>query len=359
MKTIYSIVGARPQFVKAAVVAHAFARHASIRHDLIHTGQHFDENMSDVFFSELEIPAPRHNLSVSNLPHGAMTGRMLERIERVLLEDRPAAVIVYGDTNSTLAGALAAVKLHIPVAHVESGLRSMNRAMPEEINRIATDHVSDLLFAPNENAVRQLRAEGLSEHKIHNVGDVMFDACLRYGNADAKGRSILDTLGLEPLGYTLATVHRAENTDSCERLAGILEGFRLSRMSIILPLHPRTRGKISSFGLSIPDNVRVLEPIGFRAMLQLERHAHCLATDSGGVQKEAFFMRRPCVTLRDETEWTELVDSGWNVLVGANSERIKTGIVEAAEPKAWPTFYGDGDASNKVVTRVLELSTSA
>jgi UDP-GlcNAc3NAcA epimerase len=359
MKKIYSIVGARPQFVKAAVVAHAFALQSAVEHHLIHTGQHFDENMSDIFFTELEIPAPRYSLSVSSLSHGAMTGRMLEQIEDIFLKDRPAAVIVYGDTNTTLAGALAAVKLHIPVAHVESGLRSMNRAMPEEINRVATDHVSDLLFAPNETAVRQLRVEGLPEDKIHNVGDVMFDACLRYGKVDDAGHTILETLGLKPLGYTLATVHRAENTDSRDRLTAILEGLRLSATQVILPLHPRTRNKIAAFGLSIPDNVRVLEPVGFRAMLQLERNARCLATDSGGVQKEAFFMQRPCVTMRNETEWTELVDSGWNVLVGANTERIKTAIIEAVEPTVWPAFYGDGDASGKIVTRILDLSASA
>lgn len=358
MKKIFSIVGARPQFVKAAVVAHAFARQSAVQHHLIHTGQHFDENMSDIFFDELEIPAPRHNLTVSGLPHGAMTGRMLEQIEAILLEDRPAVVIVYGDTNSTLAGALAAVKLHIPVAHVEAGLRSMNRAMPEEINRVATDHVSDLLFAPNETAMRQLRLEGMPEGKILNVGDVMFDACLRYGKVDDTGHSVLETLGLKSLEYTLATVHRAENTDSHDRLAAILEGLRLSGMQVILPLHPRTRDKIAAFGLSIPGNVRVLEPVGFRAMLQLERNARCLATDSGGVQKEAFFMQRPCVTMRDETEWTELVDSGWNVLVGANAERIKAAIVEATAPTVWPAFYGDGDASGKIVGRILDLSAS-
>jgi UDP-GlcNAc3NAcA epimerase len=231
----------------------------------------------------------------------------------------------------------------------------MNRAMPEEINRIATDHVSDLLFAPNETAVRQLRAEGLPEDKIHNVGDVMFDACLRYGNTAGADHSILEKLGLEPRGYVLATVHRAENTDSHERLAGILEGFRLSATPIVLPLHPRTRTKIAASGLLIPENIRVLEPVGFRAMLQLERNARCLATDSGGVQKEAFFMRRPCITMRDETEWTELVDSGWNVLVGANAERIRAAIANATEPSAWPPFYGDGDASGKIVTHVLGL----
>lgn len=359
MKKVYSIVGARPQFVKAAVVAHAFARQTNVEHHLVHTGQHFDENMSDVFFDELEIPTPLHRLEVGGLSHGAMTGRMLEQIESIFLQDRPDAVIVYGDTNSTLAGALAAVKIHIPVAHVEAGLRSMNRAMPEEINRIATDHVSDLLFAPNSTAFKQLIAEGVPDSKICTVGDVMLDASLRYSRADENGQSILKTLGIEPEGYALATVHRAENTDSRARLAGILEGFRLIGQTVVLPLHPRTRGKIAAFGLEVPANVRVIEPIGFRAMLQLERHARCVVTDSGGVQKEAFFMRKPCVTLRDETEWTELVDSGWNTLVGADPQRIAAAVASAAPLKVWPSFYGDGDASEKIVARILALPALA
>ncbi|GAB3629050.1 UDP-N-acetyl glucosamine 2-epimerase [Pandoraea terrae] len=358
MKKVYSIVGARPQFVKAAVVAHAFAREAQAEHHLIHTGQHFDENMSDIFFSELEIPAPLHRLAVGGLSHGAMTGRMLEQVEDIFLKNRPDAVIVYGDTNSTLAGALAAVKLHIPVAHVEAGLRSKNRAMPEEINRIATDHVSDLLFAPNDTAVKQLLSEGLPASKVSNVGDVMFDACLRYAQGTGDD-SILAALDVAPLGYTLATVHRAENTDSPDRLAGILEGFRRVGSPIVLPLHPRTRGKIEAFGLQVPPNVKLITPVGFRAMLELERHARCIATDSGGVQKEAFFMRKPCVTMRDETEWTELVQSGWNVLVGANSAFIADAIAGAAAPADWPAFYGDGDASGKIVAQVLALPALA
>ncbi|MGN6318218.1 non-hydrolyzing UDP-N-acetylglucosamine 2-epimerase [Trinickia sp.] len=359
MKKVYSVVGARPQFVKAAVVAHAFARQKNVEHHLIHTGQHFDENMSGVFFDELEIPAPLHQLEIGGLSHGAMTGRMLEQMEAIFLKDRPDAVIVYGDTNSTLAGALAAVKIHIPVAHIEAGLRSMNRAMPEEINRIATDHVSDLLFAPHAAAADQLMAEGIPASKISIVGDVMFDASITYSRATENAPDILNALNLEPGSYALATVHRAENTDSRERLEGIFTGFRLVGQPIVLPLHPRTRGKLAEFGLDVPANVRLIEPVGFRAMLQLERHARCIVTDSGGVQKEAFFMRKPCVTLRDETEWTELVDCGWNALVGAKAQAIAAAVTSAAAPTAWPSLYGEGDASDKIVARVLTLPALA
>ncbi|HVW52326.1 MAG TPA: UDP-N-acetylglucosamine 2-epimerase (non-hydrolyzing) [Trinickia sp.] len=359
MKKVYSVVGARPQFVKAAVVAHAFARQTNVEHHLVHTGQHFDENMSGVFFNELEIPAPLHQLEIGGLSHGAMTGRMLEQMEAIFMHDRPDVVIVYGDTNSTLAGALAAVKIHIPVAHVEAGLRSMNRAMPEEINRIATDHVSDLLFAPHAAAADQLMAEGIPLSKISTVGDVMFDASLTYSRATDNAPDVLTALGLEPDSYVLATVHRAENTDSRERLEGIVAGFAQVEQPIVLPLHPRTRGKLASFGLELPSNVRLIEPVGFRAMLQLERHARCVVTDSGGVQKEAFFMRKPCVTLRDETEWTELVSSGWNVLVGAKAQAIAAAIASATTPVAWPSLYGQGDASDKIVARVLELPALA
>ncbi len=359
MKKVYSVVGARPQFVKAAVVAHAFARQTNVEHHLIHTGQHFDENMSGVFFDELGIPPPLHQLEIGGLSHGAMTGRMLEHMEAIFMNDRPDVVIVYGDTNSTLAGALAAVKIHIPIAHVEAGLRSMNRAMPEEINRIATDHVSDLLFAPHAAAADQLMAEGIPDSKISIVGDVMFDASVTYSQATDNAPDVLAALGLQPNSYVLATVHRAENTDSRERLEGILTGFGLVGEPIVLPLHPRTRGKLAAFGLEVPSNLRLIEPVGFRAMLHLERHARCIVTDSGGVQKEAFFMRKPCVTLREETEWTELVRCGWNVLVGAKAQAIAAAIASATAPAAWPSLYGQGDASDKIVARVLELPALA
>jgi UDP-GlcNAc3NAcA epimerase len=359
VKKVYSVVGARPQFVKAAVVAHAFARQDNVEHHLIHTGQHFDENMSGVFFDELGIPAPLYQLEIGGLSHGAMTGRMLEHLEAIFMKDRPDVVIVYGDTNSTLAGALAAVKIHIPVAHVEAGLRSMNRAMPEEINRIATDHVSDLLFAPHAAAADQLMAEGVPAAKICIVGDVMFDASLTYSRAAENALDVLGKLELEPGSYTLATVHRAENTDSRERLGGILAGFRLVGQPIVLPLHPRTKGKLAAFDLEVPPNVRLIEPVGFRAMLQLEHNARCVVTDSGGVQKEAFFMRKPCVTLRDETEWTELVDCGWNVLVGADPRAIAAAVSSTTTPAAWPSLYGQGDAADKIVARVLELPALA
>ena len=347
-----SVVGARPQFVKAAVVAHAFEEVHGVSHELIHTGQHYDFAMSEIFFAELGIRQPKHRLEFGGLSHGAMTGRMLEGIETILLAERPDAVVVYGDTNSTLAGALAAVKLHIPVAHVEAGLRSMNRAMPEEINRIVADHVCDLLFVPNETAHRQLLLEGMSASNISVVGDVMFDAALRFAGDPAAGLGMLDSIGVRPQSYALATVHRAENTDDRARLAGVLEGLARAGEAVVLPLHPRTRQKLTDFGLAPPERVRVIEPVGFIQMLQLERNARCVITDSGGVQKEAFFFRRPCVTLRDETEWTELVDSGWNRLVGCDPTRIAEAVRTASAPADWPAFYGDGKASEKIVAHL-------
>jgi UDP-GlcNAc3NAcA epimerase len=352
-RRILSVVGARPQFVKAAVVAQAFGRTAGVSHDLIHTGQHYDAAMSDVFFTELGIRRPAHQLEFGGLSHGAMTGRMLEAIEGILLDERPDALVVYGDTNSTLAGALAAAKLQVPVAHVEAGLRSMNRAMPEEINRIVADHVADLLFAPNETSRRQLATEGFSDDKVAVVGDVMLDAALRFAGDERVGLERLAALGIDPGTYALATVHRAENTDSPARLAGILEGFALAGLPIVLPLHPRTRGKLAASGLQVPPNVRVVDPVGYLDMMQLERNARLVITDSGGVQKEAFFFRRPCVTLRDETEWTELVDCGWNVLTGCDPSRIAAAVRDARTPTEWPALYGDGDASGAIVKRLL------
>lgn len=354
-KRYVSIVGARPQFVKAAVVAHAFEEACAGAHSLIHTGQHYDFGMSEVFFAELGIQSPSHRLPFGGLSHGAMTGRMLEEIEKILLAERPDTVIVYGDTNSTLAGALAAVKLHIPIAHVEAGLRSRNRRMPEEINRIVADHVSDLLFAPNEAARRLLLGEGIPDAKIDVVGDVMFDAALRFAGTPSAGLSRLMSIGVRAGEYVLATVHRAENTDSRERLAGILDGFAGAGEALVLPLHPRTKSKLADFGLSTPANVKVIEPVGFIAMLQLERNSRCVVTDSGGVQKEAFFFRKPCVTLRDETEWTELVESGWNRLVGCDPERITRALRDCVVPSEWPRLYGDGDAGRKIVAAIRAL----
>lgn len=353
---VASVVGARPQFIKAAMVSRALRATGQVREVLVHTGQHYDDNMSRIFFEELEIPEPDYNLGVGSSSHGAQTGRMLEAIERVLTAERPDWVLVYGDTNSTLAGALAAVKLHIPVAHVEAGLRSFNRRMPEEINRVLTDHASDLLFAPTATAVVNLKREGIPDERIHLVGDVMYDAALFYGaKAEEKSR-ILEHLTLCPRGYVLATIHRAENADNPQRLWRIIEGLaRVARaVPVVLPLHPRTRAAIQRLGVSdgVLGTLKLLKPIGYLDMLLLEKNAMVIVTDSGGVQKEAFFYQVPCVTLRTETEWTELVELGWNRVLEDSDpseseiERAILSAVGAVGSIASP--YGDGNAADRI-----------
>jgi len=352
--TIVAIVGARPQFIKAAVVSRALRRYRDISETLIHTGQHFDDNMSRVFFDELEIPAPTHNLGIAQQSHGAMTGRMLEATERILIEAAPDWVVVYGDTNSTLAGALAAIKLHIKVAHVEAGLRSFNRRMPEEINRVATDHVADLLFAPTEAAVANLAREGIAGDRVRLVGDVMYDSA-RFARARID-QALPRTLGLRPKGFILATIHRQENTDDPARLRAIVEGLSAiaETMPVVLPLHPRTRSALTAHGLEARASarLRVIEPVGYFAMLALEQAARLIATDSGGVQKEAFFAGTPCVTLRDETEWVELVAAGVNrVLPPTDATRVGAGLRAAlADERAWPKIelYGGGRAGEAI-----------
>src|SRR6185369_1335901 len=290
---ILTIVGARPQFVKAAVVSKALAAGAGVCEVLVHTGQHFDVSMSDVFFRELGIPAPVHHLGIGGLAHGAMTGRMLEALEQVMQQEKPDRVLVYGDTNSTLAGALAAAKLKIPVAHVEAGLRSFNRAMPEEVNRVVTDHLSALLFAPTAQAMENLRREGIAAASIVRTGDVMYDAALAFGEIAEKHSRVLETHGLAPKSYFLATVHRAENTDDPVRLRAMFQGLAdvSARHPVVLPLHPRTRKLLAGLQLQVPDSLRMIDPVGFLDMLVLERNALAIATDSGGVQKEAYFHR--------------------------------------------------------------------
>jgi UDP-GlcNAc3NAcA epimerase len=321
---------------------------------MLHTGQHFDENMSDVFFQELEIPPPKHNLGIGGGTHGQNTGRMLEAIEQVLLAERPDVVVVFGDTNSTLAGALAASKLHIPIAHAESGLRSFNRAMPEEINRVLVDHCSDILYAPTTVAVDNLGREGIEPASIALVGDLMFDVALRYeGIAKLKSR-ILESLAIEPRTYVLATVHRQENTDNSARLARIVEGFAASARRIIWPLHPRVAKRLEDTAVSLPPNVTPIPPVGYLDMVTLEQHAFAIATDSGGVQKEAYFFGVPCVTLRDETEWTELIAAGANVLVGADADRISHALAAANPLKARRAgLYGNGDTALRMCGDLL------
>lgn len=363
---ILTVVGARPQFVKAAMVSKAIVEHnaagrgEAIEELILHTGQHYDKNMSEIFFSQMAIPKPAVMLNCGGGTHGEMTGKMLIEIERALLENKPDKVLVYGDTDSTLAGALAAAKLHIPVIHVEAGLRSFNKAMPEELNRICTDHVSELLLCPTQEAVAQLKKEGI-EKGVHHVGDVMYDAAITFGKIADSSSNILNEQSLSEKGYYLVTCHRAENTDDPKRLTAIFDSLKFisSRdCPVVLPLHPRTRARLEVLGIA-PEalGLKILPPISFLDMVALEKHAVAILTDSGGVQKEAYFHGVPCITLRDETEWVETVSAGWNTLVGANMEKIvaATDAVKRgnAERAAIPD-YGNGHAAEKVVELLLK-----
>jgi UDP-GlcNAc3NAcA epimerase len=355
MKKIVTVLGARPQFIKASVVSHAMRQSNQLQEVLVHTGQHFDANMSDVFFKELGMHRPDHFLDVHGGSHGAMTGRMLEHVEKVLLAEKPDAVLVYGDTNSTLAGALAAAKLHIPVAHVEAGLRSFNMAMPEEINRILTDRISRWLFTPTATAAEHLKREGFAAAQIIPVGDVMYDVALHHGARVHADGGLLALLGLKPKNYVLATIHRAENTDHPQRLAAIVDALTATAQTlpVVWPLHPRTRAVLQQTSRldALARYVHLIDPVGYVDMVQLEKYAALIATDSGGVQKEAFFYQVPCVTLRDETEWVELVNAGWNRLAKPNSPGAVVSAIEAALGSTGQPIqpYGEGDAAQKIV----------
>lgn len=344
---ITTVIGARPQFIKASVVSRALRTQNNIVEKIIHTGQHYDNTMSAVFFDELDIPKPDYNLGIGGGSHGQNTGRMIEKIESILLEDQPDHLLVYGDTDSTLAGALAAAKLNIPVIHVEAGLRSYNRQMPEEINRVLTDHIAQILLAPTKLAIENLTTEGISGEGVHLVGDVMFDAALFYTNQATTKSKILSKLAIQPQTYILATIHRQENTDDRNRLAAIIEGLSGSDLPIILPLHPRTAACLSKFGLVLPPSVLTIEPVGYLDMVMLEKHSVLIVTDSGGIQKEAFFHKVPCVTLRDETEWVELTESGWNsVIKPVNSKNIQAAINNNIGKSGEELeLYGNGDSS--------------
>ena len=321
----------------------------------MHTGQHYDEAMSDRFFSELDLPKPEIELGVGSGPHGAQTARMLIGIEAAISDTRPDAVLVYGDTNSTLAGALAAAKLHVPVAHVEAGLRSFNRRMPEEINRVVTDALSTLLFCPSASAAAHLAREGITSGVLV-VGDVMAEALQQFadGRHDAE---VLQRVGLERGSYSLATVHRAENTDAPGRLNAIMQGLAGLRSPVVFPAHPRVRDAV--LAMNLPAQIRVIAPVGYREMAALTRNARVVLTDSGGLQKEAYWLGVPCVTLRDETEWTETVDAGWNRLVGADTARIIAAATTAARPPARPPLYGEGGAVAAIVNALqTSLTTS-
>jgi len=351
---IVSIVGARPQFIKAAAVSRVLRRRDT--EILVHTGQHYDESMSDVFFQALEIPLPDYNLEVGSGSHARQTGEMLIRIEEVLASVGPDAVLVYGDTNSTLAGGLAAAKLHIPVGHVEAGLRSFNRTMPEELNRVVADHLSNLLFCPTQTAIDNLHREGVVKG-VHLVGDVMYDVALMHAQ-QARKRDIVSRLGLTPQGYVLATVHRPANVDDREALGSILKAFSECGEIVVFPVHPRTRKNLTQFNLDrgLSESVRLLEPVDYLDFLALVIAAKKVATDSGGVQKEAYFFGIPCVTLRDETEWMETVEDGWNAVVGTQAADIVDAIRNFNPQGTKSKSFGDGHAAEKIVKLLESLA---
>jgi UDP-GlcNAc3NAcA epimerase len=349
MKVI-SVVGARPEFIQAAPVSRALrAKHQEI---LVHTGQHYDYLMSQAFFDELGIPAPDYNLGVGSGPHGRQTGEILTQMEQVLLKEQPELVIVRGDTNSTLAGSLAAGKLHIPTAHIEAGERSFDRRMPEEINRLVADCLADLHFCASKAAVQRLADEGIMD-SVHWVGDVMLDALLQNRPVARLKSDVLTRLGLEPGAYVLVTVHRAANTDDPERLQRIVQALNSVSETIVFPAHPRTRQALACINAHFEDHVRLIDPVGYFDMMVLEEAARLIATDSGGVQREAYFLGIPCLTMRDETEWVETVQTGWNKLVGTDPERVIDAWFSSAPPSMHPPIFGDGTAGERIV-HILE-----
>jgi len=375
---IATIIGARPQFIKAAAVSRAIAKHNNLTHNplpitcckapithypspiteiIIHTGQHYDDEMSAIFFRELEIPKPKYNLNIGSGTHGTQTGKMLSGIEDVLLKENPDWVLIYGDTNSTLAGAVSAAKLHIPIAHVEAGLRSFNRLMPEEINRVVADHISHLLLCPSQVAVNNLSAEGISKG-VKIVGDVMADALQFAARHIQTKADIKKKLQLQNQTYLLATIHRAENTDNKERLQNIISALNALEDTIILPIHPRTRKILHDMNLTLKPHVRIIDPVGYFDMIALEYSARMILTDSGGIQKEAYWLKVPCVTLRDETEWLETVENGWNILTGANSAKIIKAVKTFKSPAKHPQLYGNGKAAEKCLKTLLKYKST-
>lgn len=352
MNKIITIVGARPQFVKAAAVSREMAN-SNIHEILVHTGQHFDKNMSDVFFDEMQIPKPDFNLEINSLSHGAMTGRMMEQIEKLAIEIKPDGLMVYGDTNSTIAGALAAKKLHIPVIHVESGLRSFNMDMPEEVNRILTDRISDILFCPTESAVQNLKREGFDNYNCQIIqnGDVMYDAALFYSNLAEEKATVFNNSSIKPEEYILVTLHRQENTDEPNRLREIVSALNEihKKYGVVIPLHPRTRKKLDQFNIEL--QAKTIDPVGYFDMIQLIKNSRFVMTDSGGLQKEAYFFKKACITMRDQTEWVELVNHGFNFLTGANRKKIleTADEIENKNMHFELDLYGKGNASKKIV----------
>lgn len=340
---ILTVIGARPQFIKAAAVSNKLRKnHEEV---LVHTGQHYDNNMSDIFFDELGIPKPNYNLNIGSGNHGYQTGKMLMELESIYLNEKPDLVLVYGDTNSTLAGALAASKLLIPVAHIEAGLRSFNMKMPEEQNRVLTDHISKYLFAPTDTAIKNLKNENITEN-VFNTGDVMFDAIKLFKEKALETSTVLIDNNISPNEYILSTIHRAENTNDINRLKNIINALNECEKNIVLPLHPRTHKFIKDYGLTINDNIKIIAPVGYLDMINLENNSQKIVTDSGGVQKEAYFLQKPCITMRDETEWIETVENGWNTIVGSNKEKILDAIINFNPKGEQKMAFGYGNAAD-------------
>ncbi len=345
---IVSIIGARPQFIKAAVVSKALEKYDDVEEILVHTGQHYDENMSKVFFDELEIRKPDYNLEVGSGSHAFQTGMMMIKIEEVLIKEKPDWVLVYGDTNSTIAGSLAAAKLHIKIAHVEAGLRSFNMLMPEEVNRILTDRISTVLFAPTKNAINLLAREGIKDNVVFS-GDVMFDSILHYQNLASEKKNLANIINLDK--YYLGTIHRAENTDDKARLTSIFEAFSQLDLPIVIPLHPRTKKLIAEINYS--DNVIIIDPVGYLEMILLLKNSTKVLTDSGGLQKEAYFLKKPCVTLRDETEWIETLEGNWNFIVGADKNLILEKI-KVSDFGEQSDAFGSGKAGEAIARFLVQ-----
>ena len=356
---ICTVIGARPQFVKAAVVSAEFAKHKSINEVIIHTGQHYDPAMSEIFFRELNVPNEKYNLEIGSGSHGVQTGKMLSSIEKVLQDEAPDYVLIYGDTNSTLAGALCASKLHIPIAHIEAGMRSFNKKMPEEINRIIADHLSEINFCSTKTAMENLKRENLGSTGVL-VGDVMYDCSLKFAEFAEKRYDPFAKFTVEKNNYALLTCHRAENTDHRECLTEIVKAVNKisEKMTVLYPVHPRTGKFINEYGLSFSNNVKLITPVGYLEMILLEKHASYILTDSGGVQKEAFFYRVPCITMREETEWVETAALGWNKITGANSKQIIDAFADFTKNRPAKTSakpYGNGDAASKIVSRLTKF----